>query len=90
MIFIKTTASAGTFESNDCLVTIKNAETLSIEIESVVFDQFGDQIHEVVLKTLKTLNVKNIHVYIKDKGALDYTLAARIITACKRLGVYHD
>ena len=86
MIFIKTTASAGTFESNDCLVTIKNAETLSIEIESVVFDQFGDQ----MLKTIKILNIKNIHVYIKDKGALDYTLAARIKTACKRLGVYHD
>lgn len=90
MIYIKTIASAGTYESNDCIVTIKKADTLSIEIESVVFEQFGNQIKTVALKTLDDLNVKNVSVFIKDKGALDYTIMARIKTACKRLGVYHD
>ncbi|MFA5471469.1 MAG: citrate lyase acyl carrier protein [Acholeplasmataceae bacterium] len=90
MIYIKTIASAGTYESNDCIVTIKKADTLSIEIESVVFEQFGNQIKAVALKTLDDLNVKNVSVFIKDKGALDYTIMARIKTACKRLGVYHD
>jgi len=90
VIYIKTIASAGTYESNDCIVTIKKADTLSIEIESVVFEQFGNQIKAVALKTLDDLNVKNVSVFIKDKGALDYTIMARIKTACKRLGVYHD
>ncbi len=90
MIRIKSIASAGTFESNDCIVTIKKADTLSIDIESVVFEQFGNQIREVVVKTLSELNIKNVSVFIKDKGALDYTIIARIKTACRRLGVYHD
>ncbi len=90
MIFIKTIASAGTFESNDCIVTVKKTDTFSIEIESIVFEQFGNQIKEVALKTLNHLNIQNISISIKDKGALDYTIIARIKTACKRLGVYHD
>lgn len=90
MIHIKTIANAGTFESNDCLVTIKKSDTLSIDIESVVFEQFGNQIKAVALKTLNDMNIKNVSVYIKDKGALDYTIIARIKTACKRLGIYHD
>ena len=35
------------------------------------------------------MGVKDVHIHIKDKGALDYTIIARIKTACKRLGVYH-
>ena len=87
---IKKTASAGTFESNDCLISVQKADALTIDIESIVFEQFGDQIHEVVLKTLNDLNIQNIFVHVKDKGALDYTIIARLKTALKRLGVYHD
>jgi citrate lyase subunit gamma (acyl carrier protein) len=89
-MFIKTIASAGTYESNDCMVSVKKADTFSIEIESIVFEQFGKQIKEVALKTLNDMHVNNISISIKDKGALDYTIIARIKTACKRLGVYHD
>lgn len=90
MIDIKKIASAGTFESNDCIVTVKKADTISIEIESIVFEQFGEQIKAVALKTIEDMHIKNISISIKDKGALDYTIIARIKTACKRLGVYHD
>ncbi len=86
---MKTFATAGTFESNDCIVTAKKSDTQIIEIESVVFEQFGNQIRKVALETLNELNIKNIHIHIKDKGALDYTIIARVKTACKRLGVYH-
>lgn len=86
---MKNFATAGTFESNDCIVTVKKADVLTIEIESVVFEQFGNQIRSVTLQTLEDMNINNVHVFIKDKGALDYTIIARLKTACKRLGVYH-
>ena len=86
---MKTFATAGTFESNDCMVTVKTSDKLVIEIQSVVFDQFGDQIKKVAQQTLKEMKIEHLHVFIKDKGALDYTIIARIKTACKRLGVYH-
>ncbi len=59
---------------------------MTIEIDSVVKEQFGKQIEKVALETLSSLNISNMHVYIKDKGALDYTIIARIKTAIKRLG----
>lgn len=86
---MKNVATAGTFESNDCIVTVRKSEGLSIEIESVVFEQFGNQIRQVTLDTLNDMHIKDIHIHINDKGALDYTIIARIKTACKRLGVYH-
>lgn len=87
MINLKNSATAGTYESNDCIVTVKKSEGITIEIDSVVKEQFGKQIEKVALETLSSLNISNIHVYIKDKGALDYTIIARITTAIKRLGV---
>lgn len=78
--------SAGTFESNDCMITVKEHQGLSINIDSIVFEQFGDQIHEVIQETLKSLNIENIEVFVHDKGALDYTIKARLITAIKRMG----
>ncbi|MBU1141448.1 MAG: citrate lyase acyl carrier protein, partial [Firmicutes bacterium] len=70
-------ASAGTFESNDCLITVKKQTGMTIDIKSIVYDQFKDQINRVIQDTLKELNIKNIHVTINDKGALDYTIKAR-------------
>lgn len=87
MIKLKNSATAGTYESNDCIVTVQKSEGLTLEIDSVVKEQFGKQIEKVALETLSSLNVSNMHVYIKDKGALDYTIIARIQTAIKRLGV---
>lgn len=87
MIHLKNVATAGTYESNDCIVTVTKSEELTIEIDSVVKEQFGKQIEKVALETLSSLNISNMHVYIKDKGALDYTIIARIKTAIKRLGV---
>ncbi|MCF7930662.1 MAG: citrate lyase acyl carrier protein [Acholeplasmataceae bacterium] len=80
--------SAGTFESNDCLITVKEASKLSIEIKSIVYDQFKDQIEKVIKDTLDELNIENIFVSCNDKGALDYTIKARLLTAIKRMGEY--
>ncbi|TNF08742.1 MAG: citrate lyase acyl carrier protein [Bacillota bacterium] len=79
-------ATAGTLESNDCLMTVQSHQGIKIEIESIVFDQFGDQIEKVIRDTLQELKITNIHVMCKDKGALDYCIKARLITAIQRLG----
>jgi len=78
-------ASCGSFESNDCFITVKKSKSLTIKIESIVFEQFGDQIKDVVLSTLNELKIANLEVFVEDKGALDYTIKARLITAIHRL-----
>ncbi len=77
-------ASAGTLESNDCLITVEPSDTIEIVIESIVFDQFGQQIKHVIESWL-LLHEKTLSVHIQDKGALDYTIIARLTTAVRRL-----
>lgn len=79
-------AKAGTLESNDILVMVMPAETpgIELELESIVMKQFGDQIRETILKTLETLGVTDVRIKAQDKGALDYTIEARIETALRR------
>jgi len=79
-------ATAGTFESNDCIITVKPYKGIKIEIESIVFEQFGDQIHRVIMDTLREMKVEHMHVMVNDKGALDYCIKARLVTALRRLG----
>lgn len=79
-------AQAGTMESNDCLITVYHHDQRHIKIESIVYQQFGKQIEDVIIKTLDELDIKHIHLHCQDKGALDYTIRARVITAIKRLG----
>ena len=67
---------------------VSDAETTTIMIESIVFDQFGDAIHEVITTTLAEHNVANVLVECKDKGALDYTIKSRLETALQRGGYY--
>jgi len=79
-------ASAGSFESNDCLITVRESKTLEIEIQSIVYAQFKDQIEKVIKDTLIEQGIKEIFVSCNDKGALDYTIKARLLTALKRMG----
>ncbi len=78
--------SAGTYESSDCLIQVSKNNTLSIQIESIVLEQFGEQIKEVIIATLKQHNIENILVECFDKGALDYTIKSRLETALERGG----
>lgn len=77
-------ATAGTLESNDCLITVYENESLDIVIESIVKDVFGDQILAVVEEVLQPLKIKKVKVLVQDNGALDYTIRARLKTALKR------
>lgn len=77
---------AGSLESNDLIVTVdlNQKEDLCIEIESIVKEKFGKQIEKVTRETLKELGVNEGYIKIVDKGALDFTIKARLKTAVRR------
>ena len=77
---------AGSVESNDILITVQSSESLIIEITSIVDAFFHDQIEKVIKDTLIENNIMNVKVTCQDKGALDYTIKARLVTAIKRMG----
>lgn len=76
---------AGSLESNDALITITESDKIEISVKSIVYDFFHEQIEKVIIDTLKELGVKNVSVLCEDKGALDYTIRARLITALTRM-----
>ena len=78
------TAAAGTLESSDALVTVEPGDGITLELSSSVMNQYGRQIKATVLETLERLQVKNAHVTVVDKGALDCTLKARVECAVFR------
>lgn len=77
-------ASAGTMESSDVYVQIEPGKGLDIQLESVVLNQFGDAIREVVTEVLKEQGVENAAVRIVDRGALECVIRARVETAVLR------
>ena len=83
---IVTAAVAGTLESSDVYVKVEPCETLEIQVESVVYQQYGSQIRACVADTLESLGVQQGKVSLQDKGALDCVIRARVETAVKRGG----
>lgn len=83
---IKKVSKAGTLESNDIyIVLMPNEEQgIKIQLESIVIKQFGDEIMKAIEETLKANNIDKALVIAQDKGALDYTIRARVETAIKR------
>ena len=77
--------TAGGIESNDCLITVIENNELVVEIESIVDAFFHDEIEKTILSTLKELNISKIKVKCQDKGALNYTIKARLTTAIERM-----
>lgn len=79
-------AKAGTLESNDILIMVMPSESgdVELQLESIVMQQFGDVIEQVILSKVKEMGIEGIYIKAQDKGALDYTIAARVETAIKR------
>lgn len=77
-------ASAGTMESSDAYVEIEPATTLDIQLESVVQEQFGEEIRKVVCEVLEDNGVKSANVRVVDRGALECVIRARVETAILR------
>jgi len=83
----RTAAQAGTLESSDVLVMVEPVEPgtgRQIELESNVVMQYGERIQQLVTKILDTLYISDARILIKDKGALDATIWARVETAIRR------
>lgn len=83
---IKQTAVAGTVESSDIMITLvpNDAHEIEINLDSSVEKQFGKQIRKVIAETLALLKVESVKVTAIDKGALDCTIQARVISAAYR------
>ena len=77
-------ASAGTMESSDAYVEIEPAADLAVHLESVVQEQFGQEILTVVQEVLDQCGVEKANVRIIDRGALDCVIRARVETAVLR------
>ena len=61
------------------MVTVEPGEGgIELILESVVINQFGNQIRKVAYETLDRLGITDIKIVIVDKGALDCTIKARI------------
>ena len=82
---IKETASAGTIDKCDCLVTVSKGEgDIKINLSSKVLYQYGDSIRNTILQTLKKLNINDITVDVEDMGAFEYVIVARLEAAIYR------
>lgn len=77
-------ASAGTMESSDAYVEIEPADSLEVQLESVVQEQFGEDIRNVVRQVLSECGVEKANVRVIDRGALDCVIRARVETAIVR------
>jgi citrate lyase subunit gamma (acyl carrier protein) len=81
------TAQAGTLESSDILITVVPQEAgsgIRIEIDSIVSLQYGEAIQAVIADTLAEAGVADMLVKAMDRGALDCTIKARLMTALDR------
>ena len=69
------------------VVCIKPAEAQSgvqLDIESKVMSMFGDQIRASVLEIIDSYGLTDVIVSVRDQGALDYAIRARVQTAIER------
>lgn len=76
------TASAGTLESSDVMVTLEQGTGgIEIDLTSTVEKQYGKQIRKVITETLEGLGATGVKVTVNDRGALDCTIKARVSAA---------
>lgn len=81
---IERSARAGSAESNDILIMISPSDTIEISIDSIVEKQYGEEIEKVIRETLEAEGVTGAKVVAQDKGALDFTIKARVKTSIAR------
>ncbi len=84
---IQKKACAGTLESSDIYVEVEplaGGSGLQLELNSVVYAQFGKEIESVIMETLESLGVTDAKITASDRGAVDCTIRARVETAVCR------
>lgn len=79
-------ATAGTLESNDIIITITTADDKKcvVSLTSIVMQQFGPAITATIEECLRASGLEGVEVTAQDKGALECTIKARMETAIAR------
>ena len=78
-------AAAGTLESSDVYVEIEPCDSgIELELDSVVIQQFGEDIRRVANEVLAEQGVTSAKLRLVDRGALDCVIRARVETAILR------
>lgn len=83
-------AQAGTLESNDIMITVapgSQGTGIMIELESIVMAQYGDDIRLTLEEILAQQGCTDLYIKAADRGALDCTIRARLLTALGRAGI---
>ncbi|MBK5241329.1 citrate lyase acyl carrier protein [Clostridium sp.] len=77
---------AGREKGDDVLVNVNlnTSDGVNVDVESKVKQLFGKQIEKSVKEVLDEMNIKNVLVTLKDQGALDFVIRARVKTAIRR------
>ena len=74
-------------ESSDIYVEVAplpEGSGIKLDLNSVVYAQFGKEIEQVIMETLSELGVCDADVRASDRGAVDCTIRARVETAVCR------
>jgi citrate lyase subunit gamma (acyl carrier protein) len=82
-------AQAGTVESSDILIRLIPGDAgsgIQVELVSPTMQQYGKHINNLITTTLVSHGIDDIQVNATDRGALDCTIKARVITALQRAG----
>ncbi len=80
-------AKAGLDERGDVLICLSPAAEnsgIQIDVESTLKSLFGDQIRASVLGVIEGYGLKDLRMTVRDQGALDYAIRARVQTAIER------
>ena len=81
-------SQAGTLESGDIQIFLSPAADaaagISIHLTSPVLKKFGSAIRSVLTQELAQAGLTQVEVTANDRGALDCTIRARILTAIER------
>ncbi len=82
---VQKTAIAGTLESSDIMVTVEaNNVGIEVALRSSVEKQYGQHIRKLIQMVLEENKVDHVRITAVDKGALDCTIRARVLTALSR------
>lgn len=85
------TATAGFDEKQDALVTVTPTapgKGITVHLTSKVMRQYGKHLQTLIEETVKKTEVEDVIVDVKDNGAWDYTIKARVQIALER-GMNH-
>ena len=78
-------ATAGTLESSDAMVFVSPGERgIQVDLESSVYSRFGKHMEDLIRHTAEEMGAENIQIRVRDYGAPDCNLRARVKTALKR------